>query len=141
MRRLNFDEFKKFESRVKKIKAKKIEKFAGDTTAEIGNTLLEKVKEKTPTNYNVLRNSWNVGNVTRNDNVFTVEVDNQTEYAFFVEKGTRGVFVPDVGVTLHLDTHFTPGVFMLKRSEDEMRECTPKIVSSKLYDFLKVAFE
>ena len=70
-------------------------------------------------------------------NCYSVEVINPMEYAIYVEKGHRGVYIPTLGKTLHTDIHWTEGVFMLKISEDELARDAERIVQKKLENFMK----
>lgn len=87
-----------------------------------------------------LRRNWTIGNVIRNDDGHSIEVRNPIEYAPYVEFGHRGVYVPALGKTLHLNTRFTSGKFMLTISEQELKADAPRILKNKLNQFLKGTF-
>jgi len=84
-----------------------------------------------------LRDSWTIGNVNKTGGMYSVEVINPMHYAVYVEKGHRGVYVPEVGVTLHLETRWTEGVFMLQIAEAEIDKVADKFVKMKIDKFLR----
>ena len=132
--KVDFGQFSKLAKDFEKLTTKEMHEFNTKVIKELAARLLSKVKERTPVNQGLpndvnynggggrLRDSWTIGNVEKSGNTYSVEVINSLPYASFVEKGHRGVYVPEVGVTLHLDTHLTEGVFMLKISEDELKK-------------------
>jgi len=146
--KFDFRQFQNFTKQFEKLTAEEVQQLNVSIVKELAARLLAKVKERTPVNkkipgdvnYNgggTLRRNWTIGNVTKTDNVYSVEVINPTAYAHFVEKGHRGVYVPEMGVTMHLDTRWTEGVFMLKISEEELKGNAEFIVEQKLEQFLR----
>ena len=87
-----------------------------------------------------LRRNWTVGEVVKNGEEFSIEVFNPIYYALYVEFGHRGVFVPTLGKTLHLNRRWTPGKFMLFISTQEMKRDGPAILERKLSAFVKEVF-
>ncbi|HDR6755636.1 TPA: HK97 gp10 family phage protein [Bacillus cereus] len=73
------------------------------------NTPLNKIKGG-----GTLRRNWTASNIKRVGNNLMVEIYNNTEYAIYVEMGHRGVYVPSLGKTIHLDTRYTKGQFFLR---------------------------
>ena len=146
--KIDFRQFQKLAQDFEKLASEEVQGFSVQVVKELAARLLAKVKERTPVNQGLpndvnynggggrLRDSWTIGNVTKRENIYSVEVINPMHYALFVEKGHRGVYVPEVGVTLHLDTRWTKGVFMLKISEDELAKDVERILENKLKKFL-----
>jgi len=146
--KIDFGQFTKLAKQFDKLATEEVQEFTVTVVKELAARLLAKVKERTPVNQGLpndvnynggggrLRDSWTIGNVTKAGNTYSVEVINPMHYASYVEKGHRGVYVPEAGVTLHLDTHWTEGVFMLKISEDELKKDAERIVENKLKKFI-----
>jgi len=146
--KIDFGQFQKLAKDFEKLSTVQVHEFSVKVVKELASRLLAKVKERTPVNKGIegdvnhhggggrLRDSWSIGNVTKSGDTYSVEVINPMHYASYVEKGHRGVYVPEVGVTLHLDTRWTEGVFMLKISEDELRKDAERIVERKLRKFV-----
>lgn len=61
-------------------------------------------------------------------NVYVVEIINPVEYASYVEYGHRTIKKDGFG--------WAPGHFMLKTSEQELRQIAPKVLESKIKKFL-----
>ncbi|MCL2357103.1 MAG: HK97 gp10 family phage protein [Defluviitaleaceae bacterium] len=145
--KIDFGQFTKLKKQFEKLSADDMHEFSVAVVKDLAARLLAKVKRRTPVNkglpndvnYNGgggrLRDSWTIGNVTKSGNIYSVEVINPMHYAIYVEKGHRGVYVPEVGVTLHLNSRWTDGIFMLKISEDELRKDAERIVENKLQKF------
>lgn len=75
-------------------------------TDSIGTSLLGKVKRKTPVDTGVARNNWQ----TKKLDAFTIAVYNNTKYINYLEYGHR----------TRNGKGFVPGVYMLKKSLDEL---------------------
>lgn len=75
-------------------------------TDSIGASLLGKVKRKTPVDTGVARNNWQ----TKKLDAFTIAVYNNTKYINYLEYGHR----------TRNGKGFVPGVYMLKKSLDEL---------------------
>lgn len=116
--------------------------------SELATRLVSKVVDRTPTRKDIpgdvnkggggtLQKGWEIGRVTRIGGEYTIEVFNPVHYAPHVEHGHRGVYVPQMGVTMHTDTKFTPGVHMLKISVEELKNDVQGILERRLDRFLK----
>ena len=145
---LSFNNFKQLQKQIESISAEDLQEFNVSAVKALASRLLAKAKKRTPVNKKIpgdinytgggnLRRSWTIGEVTKEGNVYCIDVVNTAVYASYVEKGHRGVYIPKLGVTMHTDTHFTEGVFMLKISEAELKENAEKILGMKLTKFLK----
>ena len=146
--KVDFGQFQKLAKEFDKLATEQVQEFTVKVVKELAARLLAKVKERTPVNQGLpndvnynggggrLRDSWTIGNVAKDGNTYSVEVINPMMYASYVEKGHRGVYIPEAGVTLHVDTHWTEGAFMLKISEDELARDAERIVENKLKKFI-----
>ncbi len=75
-------------------------------TDKMGISLLGRVKRKTPVDTGVARNNWQ----TKKLDSFTIAVYNNTKYINYLEYGHR----------TRNGKGFVPGVYMLKKSLDEL---------------------
>jgi len=132
----DFDEIRRFARNLKELE-KALPGFIEECVREVALRLLAKVVPRTPVDTGELRRGWTIGQVQRINGGWQVEVINPVEYALYVEYGHRGVYVPALGVTLHVDTHWTEGKFMLTISEQELERELPAILAKKQDQFLK----
>lgn len=72
-----------------------------------------------------LRRGWHVDSYSSSNGQYFIKVVNNTEYASWVEDGHR---IKRNGKTIG----FVPGVFMLKISEDKIREKMDRIIEKEL---------
>ena len=150
MGNLKFDkkELEKLQKQLEELeKGKARDKFFEDCAKEMAARLLSLVKPKTPVGVyddpsrkgGTLRRGWTGGKNTdaeafaksleieKSGNTYTITVENNVEYAPYVEYGhrTRG------------GKGFVPGKRMLETSEQELKALSPKILQDKLEKFLK----
>ena len=131
-------------------KGKARDKFFEDCAKELAARLLSLVIPKTPVGVyddpsrkgGTLRRGWTGGKKTdaeafaksleieKSGKTYTIMVENNVEYAPYVEYGhrTRG------------GKGFVPGKHMLETSEQELKALSPKILQDKLEKFLKGVF-
>ena len=150
MGNLKFDkkELEKLQKQLEELeKGKARDKFFEDCAKEMAARLLSLVKPKTPVGVyddpsrkgGTLRRGWTGGKNTdaeafaksleieKSGNTYTITVENNVEYAPYVEYGhrTRG------------GKGFVQGKHMLETSEQELKALAPKILQDKLEKFLK----
>ena len=150
MGNLKFDkkELEKLQKQLEELeKGKARDKFFEDCAKEMAARLLSLVKPKTPVGVyddpsrkgGTLRRGWTGGKNTdaeafaksleieKSGNTYTITVENNVEYAPYVEYGhrTRG------------GKGFVQGKHMLETSEQELKARSPKILQDKLEKFLK----
>ena len=120
-------------------KGKARDKFFEDCAKEMAARLLALVIPKTPVKSGNLRRGWTGGKkmdaeafadsltVKKSGKTYTITVENNVEYASYVEYGhrTRG------------GKGFVQGKHMLETSEQELKALSPKILQDKLEKFLK----
>lgn len=80
--------------------------------------------------------------VKHSGNSFFINIINPVHYASYVEYGHRqtpGRFVPALGK--RLKKSFVEGQYMLKISENELRDQAPALIQKKIEKYLKGAFD
>ena len=101
---------------------------------DISNRTLRLAMKRTPVDTGFLREGWYLGPIKRNGNSYEVEVENNTEYAEYVEYGHRQVIN---GVTLG----WTKGQFMLTISINLIEEEIENIVNRSLSNSISRRFK
>lgn len=132
-----FDDMKQLKKKLKDMRKDLPSVFFYGCLQEIALLLLAKVVPRTPVDSGELRRGWTIGQIQKVKGGWQIEVINPVEYAIYVEYGHRGVYVPELGVTLHVDTHWTEGKFMLTLSEKEVERAIPRIIQKRLDHLLK----
>ena len=154
MGNLKFDkkELEKLQKQLEELeKGKAKDKFFEDCAKDLAARLLSLVVHKTPEGVypndssrkgGNLRRGWTGGKkmdaeafaksleIEKSGKTYTITVENNVEYAPYVEYGhrTRG------------GKGFVPGKHMLETSEQELKALSPKILQDKLENFLKGVF-
>ena len=146
--KFNKKELEKLQKQLEELeKGKARDKFFEDCAKEMAARLLSLVKPKTPVGVyddpsrkgGTLRRGWTGGKNTdaeafaksleieKSGKTYTITVENNVEYAPYVEYGhrTRG------------GKGFVQGKHMLETSEQELKALSPKILQDKLEKFLK----
>jgi mRNA-degrading endonuclease RelE of RelBE toxin-antitoxin system len=151
MAKVKFKGLEKFTKQLKKLSEEQISQFSEAAIKELAAQLLEKVVKRTPVYQKIpndvnahtggtLRRGWTIGEVVRDGSTYKIDIINSNEYASYVEYGHRGIYVPEVGKTLHLEK-WTPGKFMLTISEQELQADAPGMLENKLKKFLGEVFK
>lgn len=133
----DFGDMKELKKKLKDMRKDLPSVFFYGCLQEIALLLLAKVVPRTPVDTGELRRGWTIGQIQKVKGGWQIEVINPVEYAIYVEYGHRGVYVPELGVTLHVDTHWTEGKFMLTLSEKEVERAIPRIIQKRLDHLLK----
>jgi len=152
---VDFRALRELSNRMERLSSVDFDAFCREAARELAARLLRKAKKRTPAVYGSLRNAWAVLPVQYNGTVYSVEVLNNLEYASYVEYGHRqtpGRFIPghwecdrfiydpaDEGGMV-LKRAWVPGAFMLKISEDEVRQLSPALLERKLEKLLREVF-
>lgn len=132
-----FDDMKQLKKKLKDMRKDLPSVFIYGCLQEIALLLLAKVVPRTPVDSGDLRRGWTISQILKVRGGWQIEVINPVEYAIYVEYGHRGVYVPELGVTLHVDTRWTEGKFMLTLSEKEVERAIPRIIQKRLDHLLK----
>ena len=107
---------------------------------ELVGRLLKKVTKSTPVDIypeetaktgGTLRHGWTVGEISRANGVYKIEIINPVEYASFVEYGHR--------TANHKG--WVEGKFMLTISEQEIQNIAPRVLEKKLKQKLEACFK
>ena len=165
MGNLKFDkkELEKLQKQLEELeKGKAKDKFFEDCAKDLAARLLSLVVHKTPEGVypndpsrkgGNLRRGWTGGKKTdaeafaksleieKSGKTYTITVENNVEYAPYVEYGHRqtpGRYVPAIGK--RLKKGLVQGKRMLEISEQELEALAPKILQDKLENFLKGVF-
>jgi hypothetical protein len=133
---------KKFADDLKNLAEERLDSFFNETAKALAAEFIQRVigidEERTPRGETgQLRDGWSIDSITKVENGYEVRIVNPVEYASYVEYGHRGVFVPALGVTLHLDTRFTEGKFMMTKTEKEFLELAPQMIAERFEKFLR----
>lgn len=101
------------------------------------------VKDKTPVETGYLRNSWQIGEVTRQGDRLQITVYTNVEYALFVENGHRQtkrrvpITAKDGTVTMiTLKERFIEGKHMMQLAIDELEAVLPAKMQKLLEDVM-----
>ena len=97
-----------------------VEDFLRGFLVQMAEEVIGRTKGRTPVDTGALRDSWQLGEITGSGKEIRIGIIGNSDYASFVEWGHAGVFVPALGVTMHVGTHWTEGRFMLTVSMDEI---------------------
>ena len=131
--KVNIRELKEFQRQLEKLQ--KPDAFLESCAKELAARLLRMVTKRTPVGVypkgsgktgGTLRRGWTIGHITKEGNVYKVEVINPVHYAGYVEFGhrTRG------------GKGWVPGQFMMTISEQELEKIAPKVLERKLMNYL-----
>lgn len=164
--RIDTREWKKLQEQLETIEQIEIDAFCREAAASLAARLLRKVYERTPTgDYSEtyeyspegglvesgkqggeLKRSWLWDNqsleVTKNGDIYRIEIKNSKEYASYVEFGHRqqpGRFVP--AIAKQLKSGWVDGIKMLTKSEEEIRNMAPGFLEKELEIWLKEAMQ
>jgi len=129
-------EFKAFTDKVKrKIDSGLLKQGIEQTSIRVGAKALETVIGHTTEETGNLRRQWFVIGPSYNGHAFVIELNNNTEYASYVEDGHRqtpGRYVPAIGK--RLKASWVPGTHMLMKTMFEIDAQMPELLSPILRD-------
>lgn len=109
---------------------------------EVALRALARVKELTPVDEGLLRQSWMLTHFQKKGHTYEVTLENNTEYASFVEYGHSqevGRYVPALGKRLKEPWVF--GKFMLTITMDEMEKEIDRMAEKILEEKLREVFD
>ncbi len=157
----DYRQLERLQQRMERLQQADFDTFCKNTAKDLAKRLLRRVKQLTPVGVipeyatekakeeywsgytgGTLRNSWQVGAITKTGDTYEIEIINPKEYASYVEYGHRqlpGRFVPALGK--QLKNGWSKGRFMLTISEQELQVQAPAIIERKLRSYLKEVFE
>ena len=139
--RCDFRKLQKLADNIEALRNGRVNDFTESAVREIALRLLRRVKQKTPVKEGALKDSWDIGEVKRTGNTYTIEIINPIEYASYVEYGHRqtpGRYVPAIGK--RLKASWVNGKFMLTISLSEIESQIPAIVEDKIWRELRRCF-
>lgn len=129
-------QFQQFANKVKnKVDSGLLKQGIEKTALKVGTQAMRNVKSLTPVKEGNLRRQWSVVGPSYMGNVFVIELQNNTEYASYVENGHRqtpGRYVPAIGK--RLKASWVPGQHMLMKTMFEIDAQMPQLLSPILRD-------
>jgi len=129
-------EFQAFADKVKnKIDSGLIKQEIEKTALKVGTQAMKSVKSLTPVKEGNLRKQWSVIGPSYTGNAFVIELQNNADYASYVENGHRqtpGRYVPAIGK--RLKASWVPGQHMLMKTMFEIDGQMPQLLSPILRD-------
>lgn len=129
-------QFQEFAGKVKsKLDSGILKQEIEKTSLKVGAQALKNVKSLTPVKDGNLRKQWSVVGPAYTGNAFVIELQNNTEYASYVEDGHRqtpGRYVPAIGK--RLKASWVPGTHMLMKTMFEVDAQMPQLLSPVLRD-------
>lgn len=161
--KVDLKELKALEQRLAQLEKADLDKTLKATANKIAQTLLNKVKKRTPVGVKpdldgpkadeihdkywsgyvggTLRDAWEVTVAREGDN-YMITLLNPKEYASYVEYGHRqtpGRYVPALGKTLKAS--WVDGKYMMTMSVQEVETLAPKMLQKALFECLKEVFD
>lgn len=125
--RVNFNELRKFQRRVQNAE-KQVKLILVDAAKEIANEFLMSVIARTPEGQ--VKQKWVCDfNVVESGGTYEITIENQSELASFIEYGS-----------LIDNTHFIQGKFMMKITEEQIKNSLDSVTRRKVENFLKSIF-
>lgn len=137
--RCDYKKLEAFADRIGKMAdTKQREELSQQCANDVAQVMLNKIIKRTTVKTGTLRRGWTASKPQRKSrDTYQVEVINTTQYASYYEYGHRGVYVPALGKTLHLNTHWTPGKFVMTKSAKEVNQQAPKIVEKRVKKYME----
>lgn len=128
--RCDFEALKKLKKKIDKLSEADYSKMSEEAIKELALKMLARVKEITPTDTGLLRNSWDITQVIKNGDVYKIEIFNPIEYATYVEYGHR------------TGNHngWVAGKFMMTIAAKEIDEMAPSVVKKIIMKHLREVF-
>jgi len=142
------------QERLEELSAGQKDQFFEAAAKDTAARFLVVVKRATPKDTGTLRRGWTSGKdiseqaaassipVKRFGRSYSITVENNVEYASYVEYGHRqqvGRYVPELGKRL-VKPYIDPQYFV-KRSQEAFEPHVPRFLEKKLDQFLKEAFD
>lgn len=134
----------------KQLDANVIETFIEECLKDMAKKLIRKIKQRTPVNTGLLRDSFQIGSIVKVGSNYEIEVYTDVEYASYVENGFMAHWVPGywegkqfvydpnakTGMQVGEKGGWVEGKFMLKISEIELQRELPKFMQRKQMQLL-----
>lgn len=122
-----FEEFQKYcETWTDKSLQSDLKDFMQDFLGSEAQKVIGRTKNRTPVDTGALKASWQLGKIKVSNNVYSVEILNNMDYASFVEYGT-----------VERNWKYKDGVFMLTISLNEVEQNIHQDFDKQFTRFLK----
>lgn len=135
---VDFSDLEEFADKLNELSKVKVEQFIKDVTIQLGWKLMGKAMKNTPVDTGTLKASWQLTDVKEDGDNYYITLINPMEYASFVEYGHRqevGRYVPKIRA--RLKRPWVDGYFFLTKADIEMGQELPKLIETKVREFLK----
>ena len=133
-------DFQAWADRVKgRIKHGDIKRELSKSSRNIGVQALRTFKANTPVDSGGLRRAWEVDGPSHSGGGWTITLNNNMEYASYVERGHRqtpGRYVPAIGK--RLKASWVPGQWFMQRSLNQVNMQLPQLITPGLWTFEKI---
>ena len=123
---LDMRDFERYAKEFESLKSE-FESFLKNWIVKQAGILILKTKQRTPVDTGNLRNSWQIGKYNRQNQKAQIEINNNAEYASFVEYGTPA----------RQNWKWADGAKMLTKSLYEMEQSMPIDFDEAFTSFLK----
>ena len=123
----NFDKFQEYTQKwTDKSLNSDLSSFMENFLKQQGQKVIGKTMLRTPVDTGALRASWKLGNVEQKSNSYEVEIENNQEYASYVEYGT-----------VEREWKYKDGVYMLTKSINDVEQKINNDFDKEFTKFLK----
>lgn len=135
----DFRELQEFARKLEKMgRQENIDRFYTECAGELALGLLRRLKLNSPVKTGELRRNWQIKDIVKNGNTYSVTIENPTPYASYVNYGHRqtpGQYVKAIGKRLKVS--WVEGQFFLEISETELERAMPSFLNRKLDKYIK----
>lgn len=126
--KFDYSEFEKLYKQLKSVQ-KDMDSFYTEFLTNVILRALAKTKLKTPVDEGLLRNSWQITNVSKIGNGYEVILFNNVEYAVYIEYGHRVMSKGE-------QVGFVKGKFMMTLSMKEIEQQLPRYLKTDFQKWL-----
>ena len=131
--KINFKQFQNFTKQFEKLAQTCTDGVIREMLSRLANETLDKAFERTPVDSGHLKGNWQIGEIKKESDTWSIEVINTAEYALYVEKGHR-IMGGEGNKTM---VGWRDGKFMLTIAEDEVSKSADKYVELRMKKFIK----
>lgn len=134
-----FRELQEFAKKIERMgQQENIDRLYMECAGELAQRLLRELRLNSPVKTGELRRNWQVKDIVKNGNTYSITVENPTPYASYVNYGHRqtpGRYVKAIGKRLKVS--WVEGQFFLEISEAELERAMPAFINRKLNAYVR----